>query len=199
MDLILSNSECGYFFNYAENGDKNCGCPPVDSACQLGDMGENPLTNVYGIDTLLVTIGNSNKVEKSVDIGLSGYTCPSQVDASNWYSTDTYSDTFAVTVSGSIVTARKVTNWGLNLQFYCRRLSPAPAPTAVPSAAPTPGMPIFLLTVPPCILRFLPFDLDILPSYPCLISFHHILPWHPSLTSFLDILPSYIFFLNFLP
>ena len=123
MALVLSNSECGHFFNYAENNDNNCGCATADSGCRMGGMPDDSATNVYGIDTLLVTIGTSENNEKSVDIGLTGYICPSQVDHSNWYSTDTWADTFAITVSGSMVTARRLDGdtWGLNLQFYCTR------------------------------------------------------------------------------
>ena len=48
--------------------------------------------------------------------------CPSVVDKYNWLNTETYDDTFEITVSGPIVTARRTDSdegWALNLQFHC--------------------------------------------------------------------------------
>ena len=54
--------------------------------------------------------------------GISSYNCPSQVDKSNWLSTDTYGDTFAITLNGDSVTATRtdaVGGWAMHLSFKC--------------------------------------------------------------------------------
>ena len=55
--------------------------------------------------------------------GISSYNCPAHVDKSNWLATDTYSDTFEITLNGDSVTANRTDGggdgWCMHLSFRC--------------------------------------------------------------------------------
>jgi hypothetical protein len=54
---------------------------------------------------------------------ISSYNCPSQVDKSNWLSTDTFSDAFGISINGDSVTATRTDDagagWSMSLSFKC--------------------------------------------------------------------------------
>ena len=77
----------------------------------------------YGSTSLFtVTIG-PGAYSKTVTVTQQGtITCPTVVNRNNWLTSDTYDDTFAITISGTQITARRTdsTNgWAMNLQFQC--------------------------------------------------------------------------------
>jgi len=61
----------------------------------------------------------------SIDVPYTDIACPSDVSVANWLGTDTYGDTFAITVEGSTITATRTdtgdlsNGWGMNLEFMC--------------------------------------------------------------------------------
>ena len=99
--------------------------PLVCSGCDCSgtDRGLCAAPIEIEVEGFTVTIGSSSINTKTVTAAQQGtITCPSVVNRDNWLTDDSYSDTFAITIVGKEITARRsdsTNDWGMNLKFQC--------------------------------------------------------------------------------
>ena len=66
-------------------------------------------------------VGSSSENSKAIKI-VSGFTCPTSIDKSNWLNGQTYRDTFSVSQAGTELTVTRTDSsngWGMDLKFKC--------------------------------------------------------------------------------